>query len=163
LFNVKYPNCDAENPINIGDGICHGGQYNTEGCHYDGGDCLEFNKKYPNCTTDLLVDASRVGNGYCTNELNSAECGWDDGDCVDFNTQYPNCKVDLPYRNGDGLCTGLQYNVEECGWDDGDCLDFNEKYPNCTSYGDMLFLVGNGHCDDSFNVEDCGWDGGDCV
>jgi hypothetical protein len=37
-----YPNCVVENPEWVGDGWCDSdGDYNTEACGYDGGDCCE--------------------------------------------------------------------------------------------------------------------------
>jgi hypothetical protein len=35
----KYPDCVVEYPKKIGDGVCNGGDYATEVCGYDGGDC----------------------------------------------------------------------------------------------------------------------------
>ena len=31
--------CLVENPSHVGNGICDGGNYNTEACGFDGGDC----------------------------------------------------------------------------------------------------------------------------
>jgi hypothetical protein len=39
------------------DGICHGGQFNTLACGYDGGDCVEFNFQLSNCK---VLDESYV-------------------------------------------------------------------------------------------------------
>ena len=125
-----YPNCTASYPETyIGDGICHSGAYNTEECGWDGGDCINFNTNYPNCTIDKPF---WIGNGYCSGwEYNTEECGWDGGDCIEFNEKYPNCKIDFLPSIGDGRCDGGAYNTEECGFDGGDCLDFNSKFPNC--------------------------------
>ena len=62
----------------IGNGICSGGEYNTEECEWDGGDCVV--PGYPNCHVD---DPSYIGDGYCDNygDFNTAECEWDGGDC----------------------------------------------------------------------------------
>ena len=38
-FNKLYPNCTVDQPILVGDGVCEGGEYNTEECKWDGGDC----------------------------------------------------------------------------------------------------------------------------
>ncbi|GFH44689.1 hypothetical protein CTEN210_01163 [Chaetoceros tenuissimus] len=38
-FNEFYPNCKVDEPGRIGDGTCDEGEYNSEECHFDGGDC----------------------------------------------------------------------------------------------------------------------------
>ena len=35
-FNVAYPLCDVEKPSLVGNGVCDGGEYNTERCAWDG-------------------------------------------------------------------------------------------------------------------------------
>ena len=42
-------NCTVSSPSYIGNGFCSGGEYNTEVCGFDGGDCAEFNEKYQDC------------------------------------------------------------------------------------------------------------------
>ena len=37
--NELHCHARANVPSYIGDGDCHGGNYNTEACGYDGGDC----------------------------------------------------------------------------------------------------------------------------
>ena len=44
----------------IGNGQCDEGEYNTEECGWDDGDCREFNSKYPNCTVEYPHD---IGDG----------------------------------------------------------------------------------------------------
>ena len=163
-----YPNCTASYPETyIGDGQCHGGTYNTEECGWDGGDCIEFNTNYPNCTVDSPYF---IGNGYCGGwEYNTEECGWDGGDCIEFNEKYPDCHVDYPqYIDpqyiGGGIChhwkTG--YNTEECGWDGGDCLI--EGHPDCHVVD--YWKIGDGKChywEKEYNSLECGYDGGDCI
>lgn len=49
---------------------------NTEGCKYDGGDCLEFNSLYPNCdveypafvgdVSDPMIDSSSIRHPWST-------------------------------------------------------------------------------------------------
>ena len=52
----------------------------TEECGWDGGDCIEFNEKYPDC--DVFV-TNLIGNGICDGgDYNTWECGWDGGDCL---------------------------------------------------------------------------------
>ena len=74
-----YNDCNVKYPHQIGDGICHGGDYNTEVCGYDGGDCLAWNAKFPDCNIDQL---DQVSNQFCQESGNFIECGWDGGDCL---------------------------------------------------------------------------------
>ena len=78
LICKVYPDCHVDDPIYIGSGVCDGGDYNTEECGWDGGDCVV--PGYPNCHVD---DPSYIGDGYCDNygDFNTAECEWDGGDC----------------------------------------------------------------------------------
>eukprot|EP00979_Chaetoceros_neogracilis_P006004 scaffold1174_cov281-Chaetoceros_neogracile.AAC.35 len=120
-----YPNCRyAYFPSRIGDGICHGGDYNTVECGFDGGDCEEFNAKYPNCNVfppSFIGYPSYIGDGNCDGgSYNTAECGFDGGDCEEFN-KYPDCTVSSPQLIGDSNCDGGNYNTAECGFDGGDC------------------------------------------
>ena len=46
-----------------------------------GGDCEEFNAKYPNCNVDY---PESIGNGGCDGgAYNTTECGFDGGVCLD--------------------------------------------------------------------------------
>jgi len=84
---TEYPNCGAasDNPDKIGDGQCHGGEYNTAECGWDGGDCLEFNRRYPDCH---VYSPWRLNDDSCwPDHYNSAACGYDGGDCL-FNRSY---------------------------------------------------------------------------
>lgn len=133
--------CSVDDPDLLGNGVCNGGEYNTPECTYDGGDCAEFNKKYPDCR--------RSDGKY--------------GSCSSFNATYPGCKVQIPEFIGDGeFCDPGEYNTAECHWDGGDCIDFNRKYPNCKV--PKPWYVGDGFCDDNekYNIAECDWDGGDC-
>ena len=53
------------NPSYVGDGNCEGAyneeKYSIEDCGWDGGDCIEFNEKYPGCRVDY---PSSIGNGF---------------------------------------------------------------------------------------------------
>ena len=45
---------------------------------FDGGDCMEFNKMYPDC---LVPKPYWVGNGHCDgSDYDSEACGFDGGD-----------------------------------------------------------------------------------
>ncbi len=77
-----------QNPL-FGDGQCNGGIYNTKHCHYDGGDCNDFNRKYPDCPlqdmSNIVGSASAVlGNEVCDSGIYSlSSCGYKNGDCDD--------------------------------------------------------------------------------
>lgn len=123
------------------DGFCRLSNNNAN-CKWDGGDCYDFNEKYPQCkgleTAQCKVtfksyfksyffakhypdciptDISAIGDGICHDEHNTEACGWDFGDCFP-----PNCSVDYPYWIGDGVCDYGEYNTKECVWDGGDCV-----------------------------------------
>ena len=40
ITNKKYPGCNVNNPMFIGNEVCDSEEYNTTECGYDGGDCL---------------------------------------------------------------------------------------------------------------------------
>eukprot|EP00979_Chaetoceros_neogracilis_P016680 scaffold9028_cov298-Chaetoceros_neogracile.AAC.2 len=157
---LNYPGCTANLWLGlIGNGVCQGGDYNTALCEFDGGDCDDFNAKYPGCNVD---DPRNIGNGYCNlYDYNTAECESDGGDCDDFNLAYPHCNVDYSHWIGDGRCNGGDYNTAECESDGGDCDAFNLAYPDCNV--DRPDLIGNGRCHTGdYNTAECGSDGGDC-
>ena len=120
LVLQSYPNCSIaalSYPTDLGDGFCDGSGANTADCGYDGGDCIEFNEKYPGCRVEF---PSWVGDGYCDGEdYNTADCGYD---CIEFSEKYPGCRVKFPRWIGDGYCDGEEYNKIECDNDGGDCL-----------------------------------------
>jgi len=185
FLRVKYPNCELGNDFStwsqLGNGQCEV-FFNNLQCNYDGGDCEQFNKEYPDCVTDKPY---KIGDGLCQDEYNTKECRYDGYDC--FSKQFKNCnlkvvRVDL-IANGE--CDGGDYNTFECDWDGGDCEEFNEKYPKCKVPSPLL--VGNGICDDQgilgdnqrknplfglgvaltadsslYISRDCRFDGGDC-
>eukprot|EP00979_Chaetoceros_neogracilis_P003516 scaffold610_cov204-Chaetoceros_neogracile.AAC.3 len=128
-FTLKYPNCVVNDAVvaisKMTNGVCDGGELNTQKCDFDGGDCFNFNLLYPGCNVD---DPEKfLGNGECDGGLyNTPECKYDNGDCDLFNSylnEYPNCTVDFFWWIGDGRCDGDGYNTTECGFDGGDCLD----------------------------------------
>lgn len=43
MLRQDYSDCYVNYHYYIGDGICHGGEYNTVECRLDGGDCIEYN------------------------------------------------------------------------------------------------------------------------
>ncbi len=155
-----------------GNGRCDGGEYNSEVCGWDGGDCETFNKDYPHCN---VTNPFWVGDSICDGDENMIEgymnetCGYDGDDCAPKN--YPDCNVFNPYADvdpivrvsilGNGFCDS-KLNIEECGYDDGDCLDFNIKYPECEFI--VPGFIGNGMCNGGETyVKECGFDGGDCI
>merc|ERR1712071_660465 len=145
-------------PDLIGDERCHGREYNTPECGFDGGDCMQFNEDYPDCPVDC---PECIGNGFCSNEHNTPECRFDGGDCDWFNDLYPDCRVDSPTAIGNGRCHGGAYNTPECGFDGGDCMQFNGDYPDCDV--EYPWTIGNGDCTGgAYNTPECGIDGGDC-
>lgn len=159
-----YPNCQVSDLSLIGDGICDFGDYNSEKCGFDGGDCDRFNQivtDYPQCKArDIL----RIGDGQCDTdeEYNNEDCGYDGGDCA--HPEYPNCfhwyKDPKGYVNNNQC--DIDFNNEACGFDGGDCDFINEKgYPKCAINSDETEF-GDGICHEKFNFEECGHDDGDC-
>ncbi len=110
-FNEKYPDCSVSDPSLVGDGECNiyveywagypvikaEPEYNSPQCMYDGGDCIEFNEKYPNCKASKPL---LLGDGRC--DLESGEIA-DGSHC------------------GEDWCNSICLNcfTEECGWDGG--------------------------------------------
>lgn len=82
-FAYKFPDCDVTgiDAIQLIDNdVCDGGVYNTIGCKFDGGDCIDFNIAFPNCKN--VNTPSRIGDGVCDGgDYNIEACGWDGGDC----------------------------------------------------------------------------------
>lgn len=104
-----YPDCDMGHvPMLMGNGKCEHERLNTKDCGWEAGDCLEFNKKYPNCSASLLPKATAdegklqyIGNGFCNGNtpdgaFDTPECGYDGGDCIAFRKEYPGCKAPRP-------------------------------------------------------------------
>jgi len=121
LFRNDYPNCDiaTEDIGKIGDGRCDGGKFNTIGCGFDGGDCINFNIAYPGCTFE---SPWKINDDVCDAEANVPECNYDGGDCASAFA-------------GNGVCN-VQYNTTENNFDGGDCAYgsmgwFNYTRPNC--------------------------------
>jgi phage FluMu protein Com len=92
--NLKYPKCKAVNLWALGNEKCEqfvqstksgtkeiyedGAIINSADCGFDGGDCIEFNRKYPSCTAKYPY---KIGDKVCDADLNNRECGFDGGDC----------------------------------------------------------------------------------
>lgn len=107
----------------LGDNFCDGGEYNTERCNFDYGDCDACNAALEAAGEDI----GKIGDGRCDGGLVMTlnVCNKDGGDCERYLNNYPNCMAAEPQRVGDGICDGKlpNYNTVECGWDGGDCLD----------------------------------------
>eukprot|EP00979_Chaetoceros_neogracilis_P004274 scaffold752_cov196-Chaetoceros_neogracile.AAC.9 len=162
-FARKYPDCIVEDEsiaiLKMMNGVCDGGELNTLGCDFDGGDCINHNLAFPGCDVEDPEDF--LGNGVCNGEnYNTPECKYDNGDCIIAN--YTDChNFDDIELFGDGVCH-LEFNTASCGNDKGDCDLFN-SYPNCNIPDpDQL---GDGTCNTTspYNSILCGFDGGDCV
>ena len=161
-FYQKIQYCIVPVPSFLGDKICQNfGKYNTAGCGFDGGDCIDFNNNFSSkCNASL---PHLLGDGKCHGrEYNNLECKSDGGDCLDFNEMYPNCTVEYPFRINNGICDGGDYDTLECGFDGSDCIDFWGKNPDCVV--EAKELIGNGVCngETNYNNANCSYDGGDC-
>lgn len=71
-FNSMYPNCVVEDmSLLLGNGVCDGSPYDSEGCRYDGGNCPIANvikAKYPLCgksSPSFSSNWALVENGVC--------------------------------------------------------------------------------------------------
>jgi len=161
-FILKYPDCAVTNNVtaisNMKNGVCDGGELNTLGCAFDGGDCINHNLAFPGCDVEDPEDF--LGNGVCDGVLyNTPECKYDNGDCII--ADYTDCHSfhDMNLF-GDRVCH-LEFNTASCGYDKGDCDLFN-SYPNCNITD--LNKLNDTNCDSgAYNTVLCGFDGGDCV
>jgi len=115
----------------IGNGICDGGDYVTEECSIDGGDC-------DTCLDQTGTEPGHIGDGYCDVNLNTTACNWDGGDCLGASAA---CIVEDKDLLGDGVCNGGEYNVEACDWDSGDCVACNSLVPEYQSIGELDYCV----------------------
>lgn len=174
--SAEYPQCPAGNEAyKLGNRRCdYELPLNSLACGYDGGDCLQLRKKYPDCT-----DLSSIGDGTCNSDANNINCRYDGGDCevvdcdvepyaslefcTDYNLNFPNCTVENAARIGNGACDiAGDYNTEECGYDGGDCSGVE----GCTideSLYELETSLGNGACDKIFNRTECNFDDADCL
>lgn len=174
--SAEYPQCPAGNEAyKLGNRRCdYELPFNSPACGYDGGDCLQLKKKYPDCT-----ELSSIGDGTCNSDANNVNCRYDGGDCEvvdcdvepyaslefcsDYNLNFPNCTVANAARIGNGVCDiAGDYNTEECGYDGGDCSGVE----GCTideSLSELETSLGNGSCDKIFNRAECNFDDADCL
>ena len=172
-FHLEYPNCEVDNPAEIGNGKCvnelHGNHYNSEECGYDGGDCLEFNDLLPNCNVAM---PHKLNDGICDGpSYNVSECGYDGGDCLPPE-DYPNCKALQPHLIGNGECEAVKlfeigketYNrwVEKRH---GDIDYLSRNWGITTSYISSVLVpnANNYGRISTIRSSECGYDGGDCL
>ena len=156
--------CPVKGDEHLGDGVCHGGWFNTANCLYDNGDCDYLRKDFPSCvdytahvTNDNEGQPVALGDGLCdrtkfdiANYMNEA-CGWVFGDCLDLREKdlilrekYPNCKgIRDFFRIGDGICDGDDYLTEACGWEELDCCEHDHS------------LIGDGNRINDFFLQAC--------
>ncbi len=85
------PQCTGIDPQKYNNGQCNF-ELNNEVCNFDGRDCSNFNRLYPNCQAP---EPFRVGDGICDNDVsrkfNNENCGYDGSDCINWNREYPDC------------------------------------------------------------------------
>lgn len=62
----------VKNPEFVSDGFCNGGDYMSDACSNDGGDC-------EGC---IAHDPDLIGDGHCDLNYNTTFCSWDGGDCL---------------------------------------------------------------------------------
>ena len=69
-----------------------------------------------------------MGNGVCSNLLNTPECCFDGGDCIFPKPRVycPMCNWEITLAFGDFLCDA-KYNTKECCFDEGDCFNVSQK------------------------------------
>lgn len=164
-FGSKYPFCVVPDVSKLNNGKCDGGEYISESCGFDDGDCAACLERIGyGKNGGLLVNPNNYGDGFCDQGLNVLECEWDGGDC-ELQNKYPSCNYpNLNFTKlGDGTCDGWPYISEECGHDGGDC---DECVAYIESYGGIeLQEVGDGNCHDDFPLynPECNYDGGDCL
>ena len=68
-----------------------------------------------------------MGNGVCSNLLNTPECCFDGGDCIFPKPRVycPMCNWEITLAFGDFVCDE-KYNTKECCFDEGDCFNVSQ-------------------------------------
>ena len=68
-----------------------------------------------------------MGNGVCSNLLNTPECCFDGGDCIFPKPRVycPMCNWEITLAFGDMVCDE-KYNTKECCFDEGDCFNVSQ-------------------------------------
>ena len=213
-YNIAYPTCDAVIPEEVGDGICqevhnvracgydggdccpvkgdehlgdgvcHGGWFNTANCLYDNGDCDYLRKAFPrfvdytaHISTDDKGTPVVLGDGLCDRTkfdiaqyMNEA-CGWVFGDCLDVRERdliqrekYPNCKgIRDFFRIGDGVCDGDDYLTEACGWEELDCCKHDHSLVGDGNRTNDFFLQAcDSYSDNKYLTRECAFEQYDC-
>ena len=138
--------CDSSVSWYIGDGYCDD-VTNTEGCHYDGGDCCGPNVDTEYClfclcleNSECLAPSELIGNGLCNDETNIAGCSYDGGDCC-------------------AECVDTRF-CSECLCYEGGTVTSKPVCSNCPS--NWIWMIGTGSCIDATNTANCNFDNGDC-
>ena len=206
-YNIAYPLCNASTPMEIGDnvchekhnfaacgydggdccpvkddkhlgdGVCHGGWFNTADCLYDNGDCDEIRKNQLACPDYRATVVGNDGNpielntGVCNDDKEyieaymTEECGWVFGDCINVRqidlkqrSKYSECRGLRDYfRIGDGRCDGGVYLTEECGWEEYDCCELDHS-----KIGDQICDSTNMNEEGMYLTAACGYEELDC-
>lgn len=125
-----YPDCNVDTSNtpwfarHPGDGVC-AYELNTPECGFDGGDCDEFNEKWPDCKP---IVGEPINQGVDpVSRFGSPSGFWYIGD-GGFNP-----KVQFWYEMLNNTECDPFLNTESCNFDGGDCLDFNKMYPLCNA------------------------------
>ncbi|GFH62061.1 hypothetical protein CTEN210_18537 [Chaetoceros tenuissimus] len=173
FLQIKYPGCIVSDNADfalIGDGICQKGELNNNECGFDGGDCEEFNIKYPGCSALLPL---KVGDDICDDGNNYIECQYDGGDCCPFGDPTRLDKLDdFNKLKQTQRCDGGLYSTSLCDYDAGACDSLREQFPRCDfnkignhfSVTDNVPTLGDTFCESTlYNNENCGWEFGDCL